>query len=452
LEFIYKTLKCFIKIIGYEYAYQLNLISAFLKFEIMEIYKFGGASVKDADAVKNLARIVNEFADPLVIVVSAMGKTTRTLERLVDAYFHQDVHVHKIYEEIYQYHHEVIETLFPEGHIAISEVEAVFTDLKEKIKSHPSQTFNFEYDQIVSFGEIISTTIVSLYLNHFGILSEWVDIRNVIITDSNYREARVDFEVSARNANEKFTNKDLNVFVTQGFLGSTTNNHTTTLGLEGSDYTAALLAAFLSAESVTVWKNVPGILNADPKWFDATVKLDKLNFTDAIELAFYGASVLHPKTIQPIKQNNIPLYVKSFIDPKAEGTIIGDFAYDKLIPSFIFKIDQVLINIHPENLSFIAEDNLGIIFGILAKFGLKVNLMQNTAVSFRICVNNDSTRIPLVVSELEKYYQISSESNLELITIRYYDQATIERVLVEKEVILEQHSNKNVQMVVRKID
>lgn len=417
----------------------------------MKIYKFGGASVKDAPAVRNLAAIVNDFTDPLVIVVSAMGKTTNAMERLVEAYFQQSNDINIIFDEIYTYHFEIISELFPQEHLAYREIESIFQELKDKLNSNPSRTYNFEYDQIVSYGEIISTSIINLFLNNFGILSEWIDIRSVIITDSNYREARVDFEQSNKNANTLFHNKDLNVFVTQGFLGSTSNNHTTTLGREGSDYTAALLASFLEAESVTVWKDVPGVLNADPKWFDETEKLDTLTYKDAIELAFYGASVLHPKTIQPIKQSNIPLHVKSFINPDKEGTIIGNFEYDKLIPSFIFKVDQVLINIHPENLSFIAENNLEKIFNILTKYSLKVNLMQNTAVSFRICVNNDSTRIPDVLDEFRVNYEISTENNLELITIRYYDQKTIERVLVEKEVILEQHTDTTVQMVVRKL-
>ncbi len=416
----------------------------------MNIFKFGGASVKDAAAVQNLAKIINEYTEPLVVVVSAMGKTTNALERLVQAYFDQDLNTSKILEEIRSYHFEIMKDLFPNDNLAFNQIESVFSEMKDKLSQSPSQTFNFEYDQLVSFGEIVSTSIVNLYLNHFGILSEWVDIRNVLKTDANYREAHILFEESAPLVQAAFTKTDLNVFVTQGFIGSTLNSHTTTLGREGSDYTAALLASFLKAESLTVWKDVPGVLNADPKWFDHTVKLDKLTYTDAIELAFYGASVLHPKTIQPIKKSNIPLYVKSFLNPKAEGTVIGNFDYEKLIPSFIFKVDQVLINIHPKNLSFIAEDNLERIFGVLAKYGLRVNLMQNTAVSFRICVNNDSTRVPGVLIDLGHFYEVSTEYNLELITIRYYDQETIQRVLVAKEVILEQHSNKTVQMVVRK--
>lgn len=417
----------------------------------MKVFKFGGASVKDAPAVRNLAEIVKMYNNSLVIVVSAMGKTTNALELVLKAYFENKPEKVELFQKVKDYHMKIVGELFPQGHFAFSKTEKWFDELFDKIHIEPSMTFNFEYDQIVPYGELISTTIVNEYLNFSEVKSQWIDVRKVLKTDENYREADVDFELSAKLAKDTFKFGKVQKYVTQGFIGSTKNNLTTTLGREGSDYTAAMLAAYLKAELVTVWKDVPGVLNADPKWFDNTIKLDKLTYTDAVELAFYGASVLHPKTIQPVMQHSIPLYVKSFVNPSEEGTVIGNFMYDKLIPCFIFKIDQVLINIHPLDLSFIAEQNLEIIFSILAKYSLKVNLMQNTAVSFRICVNNDSTRIPAVVEELEKYYRISSECDLELITIRYYDQQTIDRVLVKKEVLLEQHNQRTVQMVVRKL-
>jgi aspartate kinase len=417
----------------------------------MKVFKFGGASVKDAPSIKNLANIVSLYDEPLVIVVSAMGKTTNAMEQLVEAYFERKDNLIEIFEGIRAYHFDILQGLFHSEHEAYQEVGKLFEQLNEKIQSDSSMNFNFEYDQVVSFGELISTTIIASFLEFKKCKVSWIDIRKVLKTDETYREANVDFELSADLARKVFIESECNKYITQGFIGSNKNNLTTTLGREGSDYTAALIAAFIGGESVTVWKDVPGVLNADPKWFDDTVKLDKLTYTDAIELAFYGASVLHPKTIQPVKQNKIPLNVKSFIDPRAEGTVIGDVKYNKLIPSFIFKIDQVLLNIHPLDLSFIAEDNLERIFGILAKYSLKVNLMQNTAVSFIICVNNDNTRIPRVVEELSKFYRITLEDDLELITIRYYDQETIDRVLVEKEVLLEQHNQNTVQMVVRKL-
>lgn len=418
----------------------------------MKVFKFGGASVKDAASVKNLANIVSLYNEPLVIVVSAMGKTTNAMEQLVEAYFEKKDNLVEIFDGVRAYHFEILQGLFHGEHEVYREVGKLFEQLHEKIQSDPSMNFNFEYDQIVPYGELISTTIVALFLEDKKCETVWVDVRKVLKTDETYREAKVDFDLSAILAKEVFKKDACVKYITQGFIGSNKNNLTTTLGREGSDYTAALIAAFIEGESVTVWKDVPGVLNADPKWFDETEKLEKLTYTDAIELAFYGASVLHPKTIQPVKQNKIPLHVKSFIEPNAEGTIIGEVDYEKLIPSFIFKVDQVLINIHPIDLSFIAEDNLERIFGVLAKYSLKVNLMQNTAVSFRICVNYDKIRIPNVIEELENYYRITLEDKLELITIRYYDQKTIDRVLVEKEVLLEQHNQNTVQMVVRKLN
>jgi aspartate kinase len=308
-------------------------------------------------------------------------------------------------------------------------------------------TYNFEYDQIVSYGELLSTRIIESYLRQQGISSTWIDIRKCLKTDNTYREAKVNFELSESLVKKDF--QDGKIFVTQGFIGSTSNNLTTTLGREGSDYTAALLAYFLEGESVTVWKDVPGVLNADPKWFDDTVKIETLKYSDAIELAFYGASVIHPKTIQPLKKKNIPLHVKSFIHPESEGTTIGNVDYKKLIPCFIFKIDQALIDIYPTDLSFIGEDNFKSIFEILAQNSMKVNLMQNTAVHFRLCVNNDPTRIPKVVEELKSLNEVKINAPLELITIRYFDQPTVERVMVNKELILEQRTQSTIQLLVR---
>lgn len=418
----------------------------------MKVFKFGGASVKSAPAVRNLARIIETYKEPLVIVVSAMGKTTNALERMLKAYYTKTGTEIEALKEIKDYHFGIINDLFERGHEVENLVEGIFSEMESKLGHEPSMNFNFEYDQLVAYGELISTTIISGYLASVGIVAKWVDIRKVLKTNETYREANVNFELSRELALKSFKVENGVKYVTQGFIASNKNNLTTTLGREGSDYTAALLAAFIEAESVTVWKDVPGVLNADPKWFDETTKLDKLTYTDAIELAFYGASVLHPKTIQPVKQENIPLHVRSFLEPEKDGTEIGNVTYKQLIPCFIFKVNQVLIQIHPVNLSFIAEENLERIFGVLAKYSLKVNLMQNTAVSFKICVNNDETRIPKVIEELGQFYRISKESGLELITIRYYDQATISRVLEKKEVLLEQHGESTVQMVVRKVD
>ncbi len=417
----------------------------------MKVFKFGGASVRDADSVKNLVSILRSYPEKLVVVISAMGKTTNALERVLHAYMSNDKTA-AIAElnAIHGYHMQIARTLIPdEKHPLPGELENIFTGLEKKLDCPPSASYNQEYDQLVSWGEILSTIIVSNYLTFTGIPNQWTDARQFLKTDGTFREARVDWDMSTRRVRERFSFRNGSLYITQGFIGSTVNNLTTTLGREGSDYTAAILAHILSAESVTVWKDVPGVLNADPKWFDDTVKLDRISYIDAIELAYYGASVIHPKTIQPLKNKGIRLYVKSFLHPDDPGTIIGENDYDKLIPSFIFKIDQVLIHVHPVDFSFIAEDNLEKIFRCFAGYGLKVNLMQNSAVSFDVCVNNDRSRIPTVIEDLEKDFRVSYTTGLELITIRYFDEGTIARVLVNKDLLLTQRTKSTIQMVVR---
>jgi aspartate kinase len=417
----------------------------------MKVFKFGGASVKDADAVKNIGIILKFYTDELVIVISAMGKTTNALERVLNAWLLDDRNT--AFEElrlIKDYHLKIATALIhDQQHPLIDEICGVFAGIEEKIKSIPSGTYNQEYDQLVSLGEILSTIIVSNYLNVVGIANQWADARQFLKTDSNYREGKVDWNITDKLIKRRFTFKGTRIYITQGFIGSTVNNLTTTLGREGSDYTAAIIAYSLGAESVTVWKDVPGVLNADPKWFDDTIRLEKISYLDAIELAYYGTSVIHPKTIQPLKNKNIPLYVKSFLHPDDPGTVIGKNDYEKLIPSFIFKMDQVLIHIHPVDFSFIAEENLEKIFRCFAGYGLRINLMQNSAVSFDVCVNSDLSRLPLVLSDLEKDFRVTSTSGLELITIRYYDDDTIKRVLVNKDLSLTQRTKSTIQMVVR---
>ena len=417
----------------------------------MKVFKFGGASVKDADAVRNIGVILLKYKEPLVVVVSAMGKTTNALERVLNAYVSGDRGKARAeLDQIRDYHMSVAGDLISNtDHPLMTELADIFTGLYANIDEDPSGFYNRDYDQIVSWGEILSTIIVSGYLNFAGLANEWVDIRQYLKTESTFREGRVDWNLSTHLVRNRFTFQSTSLYVTQGFLGSTVNNHTTTLGREGSDYTAAVLAHMLDAESVTVWKDVPGVLNADPKWFDNTVKLEKLSYMDAIELTYYGTSVIHPKTIQPLKNKGIKLYVRSFLHPDEAGTVIADEKYDRLIPSFIFKMDQVLIHIHPDDFSFIVEDHLEKIFRCFAGFGLRINLMQNSAVSFDVCVNNDQSRIPGVLSDLEKEFRVTSTAGLELITIRYYDETTIERVLVNKDLLLTQRTRSTIQMVVK---
>jgi aspartate kinase len=417
----------------------------------MKVFKFGGASVKSIEAVKNIAEILSRYKEPLVVVISAMGKTTNALERVLNAMVDGDKEKARTeLDQVRLYHMDITEGLFPVAdHAVLTELEVIFKGLEAAIDEELTGFYNRDYDQIVSRGEILSTIIVSAYLNSAGLTNEWVDIRQYLKTDSTFREGKIDWNLSSPLIQNRFVFHQSSLYITQGFLGSTINNLTTTLGREGSDYTAAILAYILDAESVIVWKDVPGVLNADPKWFDNTVKLDKISYTDAIELTYYGTSVIHPKTIQPLKNKGIKLYVKSFLHPDEPGTVIGNEVYDKLIPSFIFKMDQVLIHIHPLDFSFIAEDHLEKIFRCFAGYGLKINLMQNSAISFDVCVNNDQSRIPGVLSVLESDFRVTTTYNLELITIRYYDEATIDRVLVNKDLLMTQRTRTTIQMVVK---
>lgn len=419
----------------------------------MKVFKFGGASVKNAAAVRNLAEIVkNNIDGSLVVVVSAMGKTTNKLEAICEAYFKQDCKYQQHLNELKDYHWEICNELFDEPKNHLRYFTSFFEQLEEKLQTEPSLTYNFEYDQIVSFGELFSTSIISAYLEYVGLKNKWIDIRKGLRTNTRYREAVVDFQLSERLISNLFKTGKANLFVTQGFIGATKNNLPTTLGREGSDYSGALLAYFLNAESLTVWKDVPGVLNADPKWFDETELIQNMDYTDAIELAFYGTCVIHPKTIQPLKQKEIPLFVRSFLQPETKGTAISLKKSERTVPSFIFKVDQVLLEIFPYDLSFIDEEHLQQVFSVFTKHGLKINFMQNTAVNFKVCTNNLTFIHDAVVEELQDKYQINRQLGLELITIRYYDDETIKRVLESKRVILEHRSANTIQMVVETMD
>jgi aspartate kinase len=419
----------------------------------MQVFKFGGASVKDAEGVKNVAEVLKQFPNQkIAVVVSAMGKTTNSLERLAKAFFYKTENADIILEEIKKYHVDICHHLFANSsHPIFIELENTFVELYWAIEDEPTHSFDFEYDQIVSMGEVISTKIISAYLNDVGLQNKWVDARGLIQTDNTYREGKVDFELT-----ETLIKRDLlpvfnsfNSIVTQGFIGGTSENFTTTLGREGSDYTASILAYCLNADNVTIWKDVPGVLNADPKWFSHTKKIDQLSYHDAIELTYYGATVIHPKTIKPLQNKNIPLHVKSFLKPKEEGTIIKDGEKRLNIPSYIFKIDQVLISIQPKDFSFIAEDNLSDIFDLFSKHGVKINLMQLSAISFSVCCDHDIIKIEALVNDLQTQFKVLYNSGLELMTVRYYTQETIDTLTLNKVILLEQRSRYTVQMVMK---
>lgn len=421
----------------------------------MKVFKFGGASVKNSLAVRNVASVLNLYkGEEIVVVVSAMDKTTNALEKLVKLYFYGEGDAFAELEKIKHFHYKIMEELFPgKNHPVYDDVNNSFVEIEWLIEDAPTGDYDFTYDQVVSIGELVSSKILSAYLKDAGIKNQWLDVRDIIKTNNSYRDAKIDWE----NSNIAKNNSPLQrrgvrgeVFITQGFIGTTSENYTTTLGREGSDYSAAILAYLLDAKSVTIWKDVPGFLNADPKWFETTVKLRNISYFEAIELSYYGATIIHPKTIQPLHSKNIPLFVKSFVLPEEEGTIINEnTASDSLVPSFIFKMNQVLISILPKDYSFIVEGNLSDIFASFATHRVKINLMQNSAISFSVCVDFEDKKTPALIDELKKTYKVLFNENLELVTIRHYDQPTIERVTSGKEILVEQKSRQTARMVMR---
>ncbi len=420
----------------------------------MKVFKFGGASVKDAAAVKNVAAVLKMFPnEDLVVVISAMGKTTNALEKVVHAYFHDKENAHPLLNEVKEYHHAIMEELFSEtNHPVFEKVNNFFVEI-DWVLEEETRSYGFIYDQIVSMGELISTAIVSAYLNSVSIKNVWQDVRDVLQSDNTYREAKVNWEMSTGLISNKIPtlfNKENHIVITQGFIGSTSENYTSTLGREGSDYTAAILAHILNAESVSIWKDVPGVLNADPKFFNDAQKLEQISYLDAIELAYFGASVIHPKTIKPLENKNIPLYVKSFLNPSSKGTLIAkDLETKPLVPSFIFKTNQVLLSISAKDFSFIAEENLSNIFSHFAECGVKLNLMQNSAISFSVCVDDDEEKLPKLIEQLKKNYKVLYNKNLQLYTIRHYFPSTIEALTNNREILLEQRSRNTAQIVMK---
>jgi aspartate kinase len=420
----------------------------------MRVFKFGGASVKDAEAVKNVKHVINNYAkDRVVVVVSAMGKTTNAMEEITSALYHKRYDEFRtLVQERKQYHLKIVDGLFDKkDHPIFDEVKNIFNDLGNRTHLPIAENYDFEYDQIVSLGEVISTKIIQAYLSLDRTDTMWMDARRLIRTDNNYRYADIKWEKTERLLIDYIqSHREKNVFITQGFLGHTDESFTTTLGREGSDFTAGIVAYCLNATDVTIWKDVPGMLNADPKWFDNTVKLDKISFKEAIELSYYGASVIHPKTLKPLQNKNIPLYVKSFVNPENEGTVIQPSTeFDALVPSFIFKMNQVLMSITPKDFSFIVEENMSTIFSVLAKHGARINVMQNSALSFTVCMDIRPERLQVLVDELSADFRIRYNDDLELVTIRHYDQATIDRVTIGKDIFMEQKTRQTARIVMK---
>ncbi len=416
----------------------------------IKVYKFGGASVKDATSVKNISNIIKADKSKKLIVVSAMGKTTNALEVLAQKAFSKE-NFNVDFDRIKAFHFEILTSLFPHDNLIFSSIEALFDDLWQQLQQTDHSTYNAYYDSIVGYGEIISTKIIAAFIKTESLSGHWLDARNYVKTDDFHQNANINWSNT-----EKLIEKDIrplfkvnDFIITQGFIGSF-NERMTTLGREGSDFSGAIFAYCLNAKSLTIWKDVAGVLNADPKWFDDTQLLNHISYNEAIELAYYGATIIHPKTIKPLQNKQIPLLVRSFINPEEGGTVIDSNSKDDTsIPSFIFKINQILISISPRDFSFIAESNLSSIYKTFADLNIRINLMQNSAINFSVCTDYDERKITELIKKLKTDYKVLFNKNVELATIRHYDTATINRVMENKSVLLEQKSRVTARMVMK---
>ncbi|TKB96031.1 aspartate kinase [Pedobacter cryophilus] len=417
----------------------------------MQVFKFGGASVKDAEGIKNLTAIVkSNSSEKLLIVISAMGKTTNALEKLTNSYFYQQNDVNEIFDEIKTYHFEILHQLFENpNHPVFNEINNTFVEIDWIIEDEPVDGYDFIYDQIVSIGELVSTRIVSHYLNFAGINSLWLDARSYIQTDNTYREGKIDWDKTAQLIQKNIPQiLQHQIGITQGFIGNTSENFTTTLGREGSDFTAAIFASCLNAQAVTVWKDVPGILNADPKLFSDCIKFDELSYEEAIEMTYYGATVIHPKTIKPLQNKHIPLYVKPFLTPSENGTIIKEAVIEILTPIIIVKKNQILVTLSTRDLSFITENHLRDIFKAFADVNIKVNTLQISALSFSASFDFDDNKFEHFQNEMKNDFKIRFNTDLKLITIRHANDESIQKYIKTK-IYLEQRSRNTAQFVLK---
>jgi len=418
----------------------------------IHVFKFGGASVKSAESIRNLATIVAKYsAENLVIVVSAMAKTTNELEVVLKHWVENDLtSKERKLTEIEQFHINIALELVNNdaNHQLMAELKDLFSQLNDQVKGIPSKGYDFHYDQVISFGELISTRIVSHYLSYIGISNKLVDARRCLRSDTSYREGVIDEFTSRILCQREFNFSSVNIYLTQGFIAGTEDGATTTLGREGSDYSAAILANLLDAQDVTIWKDVDGVLSADPKIFSNAVKLNFVPYQEAIELAYCGAQVIHPKTIKPLQNKNIPLYVKSFMNPNASGSIIAHSDTPVELPSIIvLKKNQVLVTLSPRDFSFVIEDCFSKIFALLYKHRIKVNMLHNSAINFTVCVDDDRLRLPQALDELKLDFAVRHNRNLELLTIRHYSPELIDDLVGNRTVYLQQRTRSSVRFV-----
>ena len=419
---------------------------------MIKVFKFGGFAVSNAEAVQNLAKIIASYSnDQILIIVSAMGKTTDTLEKLCNAYVEGNEDAHEILESIKQFHDDIMQKLFEDNNNPVfDEVANTFLEIEWMLEDMPHPDYDFNYDQIVSIGEFISSRIVAAYLNQDKIKTKWLDARDFLHTDNSYREAIIDMDKTKSSMAVLQNYLKNQVVITQGFIGGTSENFSTTLGREGSDYSAAIFASCLKAESLTVWKDVPGIMNADPRLFADAHKYDELPYSEALEMAYYGATIIHPKTVKPLQNANIPLYVKSFLAPNEKGSLIHSLAViNTNIIAKIVKNKQMLLSISTKDFSFIDEDILIYLLQSISRSNIKINMMQRSALSLSICFNQDDYKFNKLTNVLKDKYNCKYNQDLSLLTLRHYKKEDLNTLIAGKTIIMEQFSRNTAQIILK---
>lgn len=420
----------------------------------MQVYKFGGASIATPERMTALLPIIENASWPLLVVVSALGKTTNALELVADAAFKNDIELATSrIATLEATHYEYAAQLLNGAELEQlkQEMSVLFTEMQWACDGAAHFSYDYVYDQIVSLGELLSTNIFSHYLNRQGLQNTWIDVRDVVRTNNTYRDAQVDEAFTQKQVTEKILPvlEQTGIVVTQGFVGSTDENHSTTLGREGSDYSAALIGSMLHAKGVSIWKDVEGLLNADPRLFDDTVKIPEISFYEVIEMAYYGAQVIHPKTIKPLHNKGIPLYVKCFLDRSLAGTVIKSEVKAAYPPIIVLKRDQALLQVISNDYSFVTEDVLSDIYEIFAKHKVKINIMQNAAISLVASVDNRADKIGPLIEDLKVNYTVRKNEGAELLTIRHYDQATLDKLTKGRKVLLQQKTRRTAQFILK---
>ncbi|MBX2924311.1 MAG: aspartate kinase [Chitinophagaceae bacterium] len=420
----------------------------------MKVFKFGGASVNSIERIKQVASILTSYTgEPLLVVISAMGKTTNALEKVAEAFYqNRKEEALQLFEQVKQYHLTTAKyLLITHYNQAFEQLTQLFTEVEWALHDKPVRDFDYYYDQVVCLGELLSTTIISAYLNEQHILNSWIDIRDVFRTDNNFREAGIDWSVTGRHVKEKLlpAYTSAGIVVTQGFIGATDENESTTLGREGSDYTAAIFAALLQAESVTIWKDVEGVMNADPKLFESARVINELSYDEIIEMAYYGAQVIHPKTIKPLQNNHIPLYVKCFFDPSLPGTVIHNKSVRNLPPVIVVKSNQALVHLHSKDFSFMGEREMSGLYHLLKEHKTVANLVQTGAVRLMVCTDDREDRVDHLAASASELFDVQIERGLTLLTIRHYTTEAFTQLTADKAIILKQQSPETIQVLIK---